>query len=248
MALIKCPECKNNVSDKALVCPKCGYEIKKDSNDNNSNKKSDNKSPKFRGKIDYKYIILGLLIIVVGFHMLNQNNEKNKEQTPSNPQTEDKQNKQTTPGTNTGYIVYNDQTLKMSYEIPSNYKTFTEKNLTYVGQSIDNDGALIPYIVLGWDTNYANPVQFLNAFTDELRKVYSDVTITIDMLSNTLGNYYVYGIQYKYTSSGHTVIDNRYATQINGKIFMVGTKEENQNTEEINNVVRVIFNTLKGVN
>ena len=25
MALIKCPECSNDVSDKAEKCPKCGY-------------------------------------------------------------------------------------------------------------------------------------------------------------------------------------------------------------------------------
>ncbi|MDB6040693.1 MAG: Zinc-ribbon protein [Verrucomicrobiales bacterium] len=27
MALIKCPECSNDVSDKASSCPKCGYPI-----------------------------------------------------------------------------------------------------------------------------------------------------------------------------------------------------------------------------
>ena len=29
MALIKCPECGNEVSDSAEICPKCGYGIKK---------------------------------------------------------------------------------------------------------------------------------------------------------------------------------------------------------------------------
>lgn len=29
MALIECPECKNQVSDKADACPKCGYPIQK---------------------------------------------------------------------------------------------------------------------------------------------------------------------------------------------------------------------------
>ena len=29
MALIKCPECNNEVSDKALNCPHCGYPLKK---------------------------------------------------------------------------------------------------------------------------------------------------------------------------------------------------------------------------
>ena len=238
MALIKCPECKKSISDKADTCPKCGYELKNEPKKNNSQK--------FRGKVDYKYIILGLLIIVVGFYMLNQNNEKNKEPTTNEPTTENKQSKQI-PGTYNGYVVYKDQSLKVSYEIPNNYKTYTDKNgFSYIGQSIDSAGALIPYIMLGWFDDYKNPVQFLNAFTDELRKNYNDVTITVDLISDTVGSYYVYGIQYKYTSSGHTVIDNRYATLINNKVFMVGTKEENINTEEINNNVRVIFNTLKG--
>lgn len=25
MALIQCPECDNNISDKAIACPHCGY-------------------------------------------------------------------------------------------------------------------------------------------------------------------------------------------------------------------------------
>lgn len=30
MALIKCPECGNKVSDQAANCPKCGYELRED--------------------------------------------------------------------------------------------------------------------------------------------------------------------------------------------------------------------------
>ena len=30
MALIKCPECKKQVSDEAYACMKCGYPFKKD--------------------------------------------------------------------------------------------------------------------------------------------------------------------------------------------------------------------------
>ena len=29
MALIQCPECRNDVSDKAETCPRCGYPIRK---------------------------------------------------------------------------------------------------------------------------------------------------------------------------------------------------------------------------
>jgi len=32
MAIIKCPECNNKVSDKANTCPNCAYPINKTSN------------------------------------------------------------------------------------------------------------------------------------------------------------------------------------------------------------------------
>lgn len=237
MALIKCPECKNNISDQADVCPKCGYEI------NNNNKTNKNNK-----KIDYKYLLIGLVIIVVGFYMLNNTTSPTtgggSDKPTTNPSTGT-----TTPGTNNGYVVFNDANLGLSYEIPSNYKTYVDNNkLSYVGSNIDNEGPLIPYIVLGWDSTYSDPAQFLNAFTKELQKVYGEVLITIDMISNTIGNYYVYGIQYQYNSSGHIVIDNRYAIKINNKILMIGSKEENVNTDTINNIVGVIIQTLKGGN
>lgn len=237
MALIKCPECKNNISDQADVCPKCGYEI------NNNNKTNKNNK-----KIDYKYLLIGLLIIVVGFYMLNNRNTSTTGGGSDNPTTNPSTGT-TTPGTNNGYVVFNDTNLGLSYEIPSNYKTYVDNNkLSYVGSNIDNEGPLIPYIVLGWDSTYSDPAQFLNAFTKELQKVYGEVLITIDMISNTIGNYYVYGIQYQYNSSGHTVIDNRYAIKINNKILMIGSKEENVSTDTINNIVGVIIQTLKGGN
>lgn len=237
MALIKCPECKNNISDQADVCPKCGYEI------NNNNKTNKNNK-----KIDYKYLLIGLVIIVVGFYMLNNRNTSTTGGGSDNPTTNPSTGT-TTPGTNNGYVVFNDANLGLSYEIPSNYKTYVDNNkLSYVGSNIDNEGPLIPYIVLGWDSTYSDPAQFLNAFTKELQKVYGEVLITIDMISNTIGNYYVYGIQYQYNSSGHIVIDNRYAIKFNNKILMIGSKEENVNTDTINNIVGVIIQTLKGGN
>lgn len=239
MALIKCPECKNNISDQAETCPKCGYELKKQKTTNNTTKTKQNFN------FNNKYLLIGIVLVVVVIYFLNttSTNNNNNEQNPQTPQTPQ------TPEVNSGFIQYNDTNLKVKYEIPSNYKTFVDTNgLSYVGKNIDNEGALIPYIVLGWSANYSDPAQFLNAFTDELRTIYNDVTITVNILSNTIGSYYVYGIQYKYTSSGHIVIDNRYATTINGKIFMIGTKEENVNTNEINEIVRVMFNTLQGGN
>lgn len=255
MALIKCPECNSDISDQAEKCPKCGYELK-------TPKEPDKKEKKFKGKVDYKYIILGLLIVVVGFYMLNNRQSSSdtgsSTQSPTESTTPTPPSQQqpssgtapsTAPGTNQGYVVYNDTNLGVQYEIPSSYGTFTDNNgLTYVGASIDSDGALIPYIVLGWDSNYNNPVQFLNAFTDELRKAYGDVAITIELVQGTIGQYSVYGIQYTYNSSGHLVVDNRYATVINNKIFTIGSKEENVNQQYINDIIRVMFNTLKGGN
>lgn len=255
MALIKCPECNSDISDQAEKCPKCGYELK-------TPNEPEKKEKKFKGKVDYKYIILGLLIVVVGFYMLNNRQSSSDTgsgtQSPTGSTTPTPSSQQqpssgtapsTTPGTNQGYVIYNDTNLGVQYEIPSSYGTFTDNNgLTYVGASIDSDGALIPYIVLGWDSNYNNPVQFLNAFTDELRKAYGDVAITIDLVQGTLGQYSVYGIQYTYTSNDHVVVDNRYATVINNKIFMIGSKEENVNQQYINDIIRVMFNTLKGGN
>lgn len=34
MALIRCPECEAEVSDKATSCPKCGYPINKEAKGN----------------------------------------------------------------------------------------------------------------------------------------------------------------------------------------------------------------------
>ena len=77
-----------------------------------------------------------------------------------------------------------------------------------------------------------------------MKKEYSDLVISIDLVSGTIGDKLVYGIAYNYTSSGHLIVDNRYAVNINNKIYMIGSKEENTNTTEINNVVEHIITTL----
>lgn len=244
MALMKCPECGNNVSDQAEKCPKCGYELK--GNGENTVEKNDENKPK--RKVDYKYIILGLLVLVVGLFIINQTRENNKKtesqvQTSSTVQSDQPQ---TTPGTNTGYVVYNDKNVGMQYEIPNNFKIMTDNNgLTYIGKNASDSSMSVPYILLCRDENYNNPIQYLNAFTDELRKNYSDVQITIEPLTAQIGNYQVYGIQYTYTSNGIKIVDDRYVTIIDNKVLMIGSVEQNSNSEDINNIIRVMFNTLK---
>ncbi len=70
MALIKCPECQNEVSDKATSCPHCGFPIHNvEKNDNPEEvKTSQGKPPKIKkakhkGKM--KVVVISLLLILI---------------------------------------------------------------------------------------------------------------------------------------------------------------------------------------
>lgn len=231
MALIKCPECGNKMSDKAENCPHCGYSLEKTSNNNNYNLKD------LKNKWNNKYLLV-VLVLLVGGYFLFFNNPK--ENINSNPNTELK------PNAN-GYYEFN-QNGKY-FEFPTDYKVYISKDGSiYVGKNIDNEGALIPYIMIEKYKNYTSPEVLLNELTTEIGKAYSDATITINMLSGYIGDKYAYGIQYAYTSSNHLVIDNRYAFLVNNSMYLVTTKEENVNTDEINNVSSLIIQSLKEVN
>ncbi len=72
MALINCPECSNEVSDKANRCPHCGYALKKDLKTKDSLSLNENKI----------IIILGVSAILVGIIIciivtFKHNQEKN---------------------------------------------------------------------------------------------------------------------------------------------------------------------------
>lgn len=230
MALIKCPECGNKISDQAETCPKCGYELKEKKKETSDHLKD------IKSKWNNKYLII-IALVVGAFLLLNQ------PKTNSNTGTGTGGGSTPSPSNN-GYMVYQDKT-GLSFEYPSNYKVaIGNDGLIYVAQNIDNQGALIPYIMIGKYSGYNNETKFLTDFTSYISKEYSDLKIIIDLLSGTIGNRTVYGIAYSYTSSGHLVIDNRYAVLINNQIYMVGTKEENTNSDEINAVARHILETL----
>ncbi len=235
MALIKCPECGKNISDKAESCPHCGYSLEKKSS--TTKIISNNTLNNLKSKWDNKYLLI-LVIVLIGGYFLFFNNSK--ENTGTTPNTELK------PNVNGNYEF--NQNGKY-FEFPTNYKVYISKDGSiYVGKNIDNQGALIPYIMIEKYKGYTNPEVLLNELTTEIGKEYPDATITINLLSGSLGNKYVYGIQYAYTSSGHLVIDNRYAFLVNNSMYLVTTKEENVNTDEINNVSRIIIESLKEVN
>ena len=68
MALIKCPECNNNISDQADICPKCGYELNKKIDTNSKNKSIVQKN-------NLKYLILVLIVVIGGFFFFQYNNK-----------------------------------------------------------------------------------------------------------------------------------------------------------------------------
>lgn len=60
MAIIKCPECQNDISDKASSCPHCGFSLHHKEEELERNAKR------------IKRIILGLILAAIGFYILAQ--------------------------------------------------------------------------------------------------------------------------------------------------------------------------------
>ena len=225
MALIKCPECGKQMSDMAGSCPHCGYTKKV--NQNSSKKSKPNNS---KGKFNIKYLIIIVVLLVGGYMLYSKPSQSGDIQ----------------PNTNGNYEF--NQNGKY-FEFPSNYKAYIDTDGTiYVGQYIDDSGALIPYISIEKYTGYTNPVDILNELYELLVKEYPDTSIVIDLVNGQINDKDVYGVCFGYTSNGHYVIDNRYAFLIGNSMYLITTKEENQNTDEINNVTTLIIESLKETN
>lgn len=237
MALIKCPECNKNISDKAESCPHCGYSLNKKSNINIDKNAFDISS--LKNKWDNKYLIIILVVIVGGYFLFFNNSTSGNGNGTGSPTSELK------PNANGNYEF--NQNGKY-FEFPTSYKVYISNDGTiYVGKNIDKEGALIPYIMVEKYKGYSDPKALLTEVNNEIFKAYPDTTITIDLLTGYVGDKYTYGIQYKYTSSGHVVVDNRYAFLVGSSMYLVTTKEENSNTQEINEVSRLVIESLKEV-
>lgn len=232
MALIKCPECKKNMSDKADACPHCGYQVKESKVSGGLEKLKSNPNTK------YILVVLVALVVIILFGVFDKKENNN----PTNP-NEPSNNE---PQMNNGNYVYNYGGLY--FEFPTTYKAYVDKNKTiYVGKNIDDNGALIPYVMVDKYKGYTEPVKVLEDFDSMFKKEYPDTVIMIDKITGILGDKNVVGSMYGYTSSGHVVIDNRYAFLVNNSMYVVSSREENQNTTEINNVVDLVIKSLKEV-
>ena len=84
MALINCKECGNEVSDKALSCPKCGAPIEKPQEQktveavkNNESQKTQTINPKEKKSSTWKIIIVILIVLLGAFAFLTLQNNPN---------------------------------------------------------------------------------------------------------------------------------------------------------------------------
>lgn len=66
MALISCPECNINVSDKALKCPKCGYPIKSHKGFRTKSKNIEHYRTKLNPKMIIAILLFILVVVVIG--------------------------------------------------------------------------------------------------------------------------------------------------------------------------------------
>ena len=68
MALIKCPECNKEVSDKAEVCPHCGIRLKEDENKPLTNyyRRTANIINRDHRVTNIGGIIIGIVFVIVG--------------------------------------------------------------------------------------------------------------------------------------------------------------------------------------
>ncbi|MDY0117646.1 MAG: zinc ribbon domain-containing protein [Sulfurimonadaceae bacterium] len=80
MALIECPECKNQVSEYALTCPNCGTPIarteeNKSDGDAHSTKQELNKKFKLYTIISSVLFWVGIIVFLINFKNNNESND-----------------------------------------------------------------------------------------------------------------------------------------------------------------------------
>lgn len=124
MALKKCPECGQDVSDKAEKCPHCGYEM------NNIHESVQKPEKKKRDPKKYTKLVVVLALLVVGLRLYNSyiseeptTNEPTTE--PSQP-NEDEPTQQPTTGGNTQ--IYQSSYLGIQFTYPTGYEVQLREN------------------------------------------------------------------------------------------------------------------------
>jgi hypothetical protein len=146
MALINCPECNNEVSDSAVTCPRCGYDLRRQKYYIPTQKKS--KASGFS-----IFLITLLFILVIGFFFRGNGDKSNnnstvlsKEEIEKNVKNRIKENAIGKPSkTNDNFITYE---VVKRWSIPNggegkiiliSHKLFNEKDMIALGEKLRND-------------------------------------------------------------------------------------------------------------
>ncbi len=93
----------------------------------------------------------------------------------------------------------------------------------YVTVYLEDYGQSIPYVIFGAEQLPAD--KYFQAFTNLLKEHYADLTVVAEPVTVQVGNRKMQKVQYNYTVSGHTVVDTRLYTEVNGITYSFGSKE-----------------------
>lgn len=91
MAMITCPECGKDVSDKANKCPHCGFKIRVDQISKKIRGIQNHKVTKKQGCIGCLFFFILMILLVIILHQCDVNNQQEKNVTIANAQAAEKQ-------------------------------------------------------------------------------------------------------------------------------------------------------------
>ena len=113
--------------------------------------------------------------------------------------------------------------IGLTIEIPDGYEISTGE---------DEDGFYylypmqkgIPYVMFG-AYDYLTEENFFGAFNRLMEDVYEDLELVQEPAEKTIGSRTFHEFRYAYTVSGYPVEDTRLYTEVNGIVYMFGSKE-----------------------
>lgn len=154
MALITCPKCGKQISDKATSCPKCGYEMKSFSGErvhgsiNIVQQKSDPKNIREKKKVNYPMVFMATVLVVVILVCLylfndvrNLRNQLSANQTDNSPI--EKVTEQETAVPNTKDEVSDDNASKENVDSSENTTSVSEDTKGETTDTSSSDEALL---------------------------------------------------------------------------------------------------------
>lgn len=180
MALIKCPECGKDISDKASTCPNCGHPISPQQTTVNVTQVQPEKKEKKKGSCLTKIIGFVVVIIIIGVIASSGSKDDNKTKTSdagsSTATTEKSTSEEAETTEEPEYInvtstelidAYNDNQVSCKQNYDGKLLAVTGK-VESVGTDIMNQ----TYVCLGHDTDYTFVgIQCFTKDDDQIAKI-----------------------------------------------------------------------------